>query len=65
LTVEVDQMSDALHAMRIVTGGTGGLIIDDVPFVSVKALIGQNTLAAMTLVAEGVTTRGFGAEISQ
>ena len=52
--VKVDQVRRTGHAMRIVTGGAGGLIVHDMRGVIFETLIRQNAAPAVALVAKGI-----------
>jgi len=69
LEVEVDQMTvigcvplDDAYAVGIMAGRTRGLRLHNVLPVS-ETLIGQQTGAAVTLIAEGIAADGLGGEI--
>ena len=63
VAIEVDEAGLLLDAVRIVTGGAGGLLIDDMEPVSsilaegiggFEALVGQDAVAAVAFVAKRV-----------
>ena len=63
--VEIDQVRVLLHPVRIVAGGAGGLLINDVLAMSFKALVGKDAVAIMTFITEGVDAEVFSVPVSQ
>ena len=51
--------------MRVVAGGAGGLVVDDVFPVKFEALIRKNALATVAFVTQRIARRRLCAEISQ
>ena len=63
--IEIDEMRRIGHAMRIVAGGAGGLIVHNVLLVAFETLIGKKTVAAVAFVAEGVSAGIFRGVVRQ
>ena len=72
IEVEVDQMTvvdrislgDA-HAVRVVTGRTGGLLLYDMQIVVLEAIVSEQAGAAVALIAEGITAGALRGQISR
>lgn len=63
--VEIDQVRHGGDTVGIVTGGAGGLLLDDVEGVVAEAGVAENDGAAVALVTEGVGGGVLGLEIGE
>ncbi len=58
--IEVDQSAAARDAMRVVAGGAGGFVFQNVFGMSLETLVREDAFAVMAFIAESVTGGAFG-----